>query len=142
MLSALYKRERQFLHWFFSELNHSKLVSIIHVMSLGNSSTLYYIVVLAFTAFLGLICVKHVNAHCCFVLAYPHLANTCPFFLCFQVCVQDMSMCCPFCPMFPCHSVPCRGYSSIISLIQFVTVSHHIDTVHILCWLFKHCSNG
>ena len=41
------------LYWFFSELNHFKLVSIIiHVMSLATPSTLYYIVILAFTAFL------------------------------------------------------------------------------------------
>ena len=53
VLSTSYPRERQFYTGFFSELNPFKFVSIIiHVMSLATPSTLYYIVILAFTAFL------------------------------------------------------------------------------------------
>ena len=117
------------LHWFFSELNHFKLVSIIHVMSLATPSTLYYIIILAFTAFLGLICVEQVNAQFC-----TCISSSCQYmsiFLCFQVCIQDMSMCCPFCPMFPCYSVPCTGYSSI-----YLSFSCHCVTSYWYCLYF------
>ena len=103
-------------------LNHSCYV-------FGNSSTLYYIIVLAFTAFLGLICVEQVNAHYCYYLhililpIYVHVSmfvsRTCQcivhFVQCFHITVyhlQDIQV-------YISHSV--------------VIVSHHIDTVCILC---------
>ena len=104
------QKGKAILHWFFSELNHFQIGLNHSCYVFGNSSTLYYIIVLAFTAFLGLICVEQVNAHYCYYLHILILPNICP---CFHVCVQDMSMHCPFCPMFPYHSVPSTGYSSI-----------------------------
>ena len=40
----------------FIELNHFKLVSFIHYYVFGSPSTLYYIVIMAFTAFLFKLC--------------------------------------------------------------------------------------
>ena len=106
-------------------LNHSCYV-------FGNSSTLYYIVVLAFTAFLGLICVKHVNAHCCFVLAYPHLANTCPFFYVSKFASRTCQCVVHFVQCFHVIVYHVQDIQVYISH-SVVIVSHHIDTVHILC---------
>ena len=116
------QKGKAILHWFFSELNHFKLVSIIHVMSLATPSTLYYIIILAFTAFLGLNHVKQVNAHYCY---YLHILIL-PIYVHVSMFVSRTCQCVVhFCPMFPCHSVPCTGYSSV-----YLSFSHHCITLY------------
>ena len=106
-------------------LNHSCYV-------FGNSSTLYYIIVLAFTAFLGLICVNQVNTHCCFVLAYPHLANTCPFLYVSKFASRTCQCVVHFVQCFHVIVYHVQDIQVYISHSVFI-VSHRIDTVHILC---------
>ena len=97
---------------------------------------MYYIVVLAFTAVLGLICVKQVNTHCCFVLAYPHLANTCPFFYVSKFVSRTCQCVVHFVQCFHVIVYHVQDIQVYISH-SVVIVSHHIDTVHILCWLLS-----
>ena len=79
------------LHWFFLELNHFKLVSIIHSLlcflaALPHLYCIYMYGNLSIYCISGLNCVKQVNAHHHFVLA-------CPIFLWFETFTLRASKC-------------------------------------------------